>query len=63
MIYKCVREERRLRQYRLPKSMLKKIPITKFTKNNDLSYDTCVICLEEFAEGDKLRVLLCKHRK
>lgn len=61
MIYKCVREERRLRRHRLPKNMLKKLPILKYTKNCDLSQDTCVICLDEFAEGDKLRVLPCKH--
>ncbi|KAM7359852.1 godzilla E3 ubiquitin protein ligase isoform 2-T2 [Cochliomyia hominivorax] len=61
MIYKCIREERRLRRHRLPKRMLKKLPIIKFTKNSDLAYDTCVICLDEFAEGDKLRVLPCKH--
>ncbi|XP_011184985.1 E3 ubiquitin-protein ligase Godzilla isoform X2 [Zeugodacus cucurbitae] len=61
MIYKCVREERRLRRHRLPKNMLKKLPILKYTKNSDLSQDTCVICLDEFAEGDKLRVLPCKH--
>ncbi|XP_075145531.1 godzilla E3 ubiquitin protein ligase isoform X2 [Haematobia irritans] len=61
MIYKCIREERRLRRYRLPKRMLKKLPIIKYTKNSDIAYDTCVICLETFAEGDKLRVLPCKH--
>uniref|UniRef100_A0A1A9X5R4 RING-type E3 ubiquitin transferase n=1 Tax=Glossina brevipalpis TaxID=37001 RepID=A0A1A9X5R4_9MUSC len=61
MIYKCIREERRLRRYRLPKRMLKKLPILKYTKNSDLAYDTCVICLDEFVEGDKLRVLPCKH--
>ncbi|XP_017482613.1 PREDICTED: E3 ubiquitin-protein ligase RNF13 isoform X1 [Rhagoletis zephyria] len=61
MIYKCIREERRLRRHRLPKNMLKKLPILKYTKNCDLSQDTCVICLDEFAEGDKLRVLPCKH--
>ncbi|XP_073827714.1 godzilla E3 ubiquitin protein ligase isoform X2 [Musca autumnalis] len=61
MIYKCIREERRLRRYRLPKRMLKKLPIIKFTKYSNLAYDTCVICIETFAEGDKLRVLPCKH--
>lgn len=63
MIYKCIREERRSRRHRLPKRMLRKLPILKFTKNSDLGYDTCVICLDEFAEGDKLRVLPCKHRE
>ncbi|XP_013109197.2 E3 ubiquitin-protein ligase Godzilla isoform X1 [Stomoxys calcitrans] len=61
MIYKCIREERRLRRYRLPKRMLKKLPIIKYTKNSNIAYDTCVICIETFAEGDKLRVLPCKH--
>lgn len=63
MIYKCIREERRLRRYRLPKRMLKKLPIIKFTKNSNIAYDTCVICIETFAEGDRLRILPCKHRK
>lgn len=57
-----MREERRLRRYRLPKSMLKKLKIVKFTKNSDISPDSCVICLEDFVEGDKLRILPCKHR-
>ncbi|XP_005178541.1 E3 ubiquitin-protein ligase Godzilla isoform X2 [Musca domestica] len=61
MIYRCIREERNLRRYRLPKRMLKKLPIIKFTKNSNIAYDTCVICIETFAEGDKLRVLPCKH--
>lgn len=63
MVYKCVREERRLRRYRLPKRMLKKLPIFKYSKSSDLAYSTCVICLEEFVEGDKLRILPCKHRE
>lgn len=64
MIYKCIREQRRLRRYRLPKSMLKKIPVLHYTKNNtSIKYETCVICLEDFVEDDKLRVLPCSHRK
>ncbi|XP_055851611.1 E3 ubiquitin-protein ligase Godzilla [Episyrphus balteatus] len=59
MIYKCVREERRLRLHRLPKNMLKKIPITKFTKGQP--YEMCVICLDDFTEGERLRVLPCAH--
>ncbi|XP_037949270.1 E3 ubiquitin-protein ligase RNF13-like [Teleopsis dalmanni] len=61
MIYKCVREERRVRRNRLPKRLLKKLPILKYTKNSDIVHDTCVICLDEFVEGDKLRVLPCRH--
>jgi len=64
MIYKCIREQRRLRRHRLPKSMLKKLPVLRYTKNNaNNKYDTCVICLEDFIEDDKLRVLPCSHRK
>lgn len=61
MIYKCIREERRLRRHRLPKSMLKKLPILKYTKNSEIANETCVICIEDFVEGDKVRVLPCKH--
>ncbi|KAL7731273.1 hypothetical protein ACLKA6_014449 [Drosophila palustris] len=62
MIYKCIREQRRLRRYRLPKSMLKKIPVLRYTKNNtSIKYETCVICLDDFVEDDKLRVLPCSH--
>ncbi|KAH8271449.1 hypothetical protein KR018_011707 [Drosophila ironensis] len=62
MIYKCIREQRRHRRHRLPKSMLKKLPVLRYTKNNvNNKYDTCVICLEDFVEDDKLRVLPCSH--
>ncbi|XP_017046673.1 E3 ubiquitin-protein ligase RNF13 [Drosophila ficusphila] len=62
MIYKCIREQRRQRRHRLPKRMLKKLPVLRYTKNNaNNKYDTCVICLEDFIEDDKLRVLPCSH--
>ncbi|EDW15016.2 E3 ubiquitin-protein ligase RNF13 [Drosophila mojavensis] len=62
MIYKCIREQRRLRRHRLPKSTLRKIPVLRYTKNNTtIKYETCVICLEDFVEDDKLRVLPCSH--
>lgn len=62
MIVKCVREQRRLRRHRLPSSMLKKIPSIRFSKGQQSeSYDTCAICLEDYGEGDKLRILPCSH--
>lgn len=60
MIMKCVREQRRLRRHRLPGSALKKIPIVRWTKEMD-KYETCAICIEDYIEGDRLRVLPCNH--
>uniref|UniRef100_A0A0N4ZS91 RING-type domain-containing protein n=1 Tax=Parastrongyloides trichosuri TaxID=131310 RepID=A0A0N4ZS91_PARTI len=53
------RERRKLAKKRLSKANLKKIPIKKYVKND--GPDTCAICLEEFIEGEKLRVLFCNH--
>jgi E3 ubiquitin-protein ligase RNF13 len=61
MVVRCVRERRRLLRHRLPKRVLKKIPVIKFTKG--LNYDTCAICLDDYVEGEKLRVLPCAHGK
>lgn len=47
-------------RHRLPKSVLKKIPIVKFTRGIH-HYDTCAICLEDYLDGEKLRVLPCAH--
>ncbi len=46
-------------RHRLPKSALKKLPIHKF-KNGD-PFETCCICLDDFEEGEKLRILPCDH--
>ncbi|XP_055375016.1 E3 ubiquitin-protein ligase Godzilla [Condylostylus longicornis] len=59
MIYKCIREQRRLNQHRLPKRLLKKIQVVKFSEG--LPYESCIICLEEYSKGERIRVLPCKH--
>ena len=46
-------------RHRLPKSALKKLPIHKFKEGDP--FETCCICLDDFEEGDKLRILPCDH--
>ncbi|EEB10883.1 sperizin, RING finger protein, putative [Pediculus humanus corporis] len=59
LIVKYFKDRRRQRRYCLPKSSLKKITVHKFKKNDP--YEICAICLEEYVENDKLRVLPCSH--
>lgn len=59
MIVKCVRDYRRSRRHRLSSRALKKLPIHKFKKGDP--YDCCAVCLEDYVDNDKLRVLPCAH--
>lgn len=59
MIIRCIRERRRMLRHRLPSSVLKKIPIVKFAKG--MQYDTCAICLDDYIDNERLRVLPCHH--
>ena len=60
---KCSRSTRRHNQRSAGSVQLTKllatIPIKTF-KSGD-PYGTCTICTEDYAEGDKLRVLHCSH--
>lgn len=59
MIVKCVRDYRRSRRHRLSSRALKKLPVHKFKKGDP--YDCCAICLEDYIDNDKLRILPCEH--
>lgn len=59
VIFKCIQDHRRRMRHRLPKSALKKLPIHKFKAGDP--FETCCICLDDFEEGEKLRILPCDH--
>lgn len=56
---KFIKDRRQQRRHRLPNSSLRKIPTAKFAKGDP--YETCAICLDDYQEGEKLRILPCSH--
>ncbi|KAL1140071.1 hypothetical protein AAG570_000003 [Ranatra chinensis] len=59
MIFKCINDRRREQRHRLPYSSLQQIPTAIYRRGDP--YETCAVCLEDFVEGEKLRILLCSH--
>lgn len=58
-VIKCARDRRKLQRHRLNKKQLSQLLTTSYTKGGQ--YDTCAVCLEDYAEGERLRVLPCGH--
>ncbi|VDK56842.1 unnamed protein product [Anisakis simplex] len=73
LVIRVCRERRRIARKRLSRSNLRKLPTKKYRKGNSsnvfLLYissssdqpETCAVCLDDFADGEKLRILPCKH--
>ncbi|CAH1117391.1 unnamed protein product [Phaedon cochleariae] len=59
MGWKFIKDRRRQRRHRLPTSTLNKIPTRKFQKGDP--FETCAICLDDYIEGEKIRILPCNH--
>merc|ERR1711881_536306 len=57
---RLVRQWRRTRKARLTRKKLKKLPKKKFDKETD-HWENCAICIEDYENGDNLRVLPCNH--
>ncbi|KAH9514616.1 hypothetical protein Btru_023073 [Bulinus truncatus] len=59
LVIKMCKDHIKKKVNRLSSKHLKKIPVRKFKKGD--YYDTCAICLDEYEEGEKIRVLPCDH--
>ncbi|CAD5229543.1 unnamed protein product [Bursaphelenchus okinawaensis] len=59
LVVRLCRERRRQARKRLSRSNLRKIPVKKFKKGDWA--ETCAICLDDFVEDEKVRVLPCRH--
>ncbi|CAH8532653.1 unnamed protein product [Schistosoma rodhaini] len=51
---------RRIRRSRLSRRHLRRLVLKRFKKGLD-PYDVCCICLEDYVDRDKLRLLPCQH--
>ncbi|CAJ0573415.1 unnamed protein product, partial [Mesorhabditis spiculigera] len=59
LLYRVCRERRRQSRKRLSAKNLKKIPTRRYKTGEEP--ETCAICLDDFVQGEKLRILPCRH--
>lgn len=59
-IVKCIRHRNRVQRDRLPQRELRKLPVIRYNPAAS-RYETCSICLDDYVEGERLRVLPCEH--
>lgn len=59
VLARCIRDWRKKRKSRLSRKHLRQLATKKFKKGD--AYETCAICIEDYVEGDKLRILPCEH--
>lgn len=59
-IVKCLRHRNRVARERLPHRELRKLQVIKYNQAT-CRYETCSICLDDYEEGERLRVLPCQH--
>ncbi|CAF0894054.1 unnamed protein product [Rotaria sp. Silwood1] len=59
VLVKVCLQRRQERRHRLPRSALKQLKIKKFVKGDP--WEVCAICLDDYEDGAKLRILPCDH--